>query len=207
MGALPGYGTPKARLSSLKARYFDGEIGFLTHLFIAHCFPPIKLLVHHAYFNREIDNDLLPTELQTSQGGHGRGRGCGRGHGRRAPIEDEVSQHGENPSGNPGEDVGRGQGKEVLIIQNPFARDFVAALAAANLLNPAPRESTDSRALSAMREFSRRKPPTFDRLSSDPLVADHWLAQIQKLFRALRITKDDLRVNIVAVQLTGEANE
>ncbi|XP_058220482.1 uncharacterized protein LOC131330773 [Rhododendron vialii] len=57
--------------------------------------------------------------------------------------------------------------EEVPIVQNPFARDFVVALAAANLLNPAPRESTDSCA----------------------------------------ITVDDLRVNIVAVQLIGEANE
>ncbi|XP_058192116.1 uncharacterized protein LOC131309513 [Rhododendron vialii] len=86
-------------------------------------------------------------------------------------------------------------------------RDFVAALAAANLLNIAPREGADSRALSAMREFNRRNPPTFDGSSSDPLVADHWLAQIRKLFRALGITEDDLRVNIVVVQLTGEANE
>ncbi|XP_058189201.1 uncharacterized protein LOC131306790 [Rhododendron vialii] len=142
-----------------------------------------------------------------SRGGRGRGRGPGRGRGREAPVEDEVSQLGENPNGNLGEGAGHGRGEEVSIVQNPFARDFVAALAAANLLNPALREGADSRALSAMREFNRRNPPTFDGLSSDPLVADHWLAQIQKLFRALGITEDDLRVNIVAVQLTGEANE
>ncbi|XP_058211686.1 uncharacterized protein LOC131323861 [Rhododendron vialii] len=136
-----------------------------------------------------------------SRGGRGRGRG------RKASIEDEVSHHEENPSGNPGERTGHGQGEEVPIVQNPFAKDLVAAFAAANLLNPAPKESADSRALSAMREFSRRNPPTFDGSSSDPLVADHWLAQIRKLFRALKITEDNLRVNIVAIQLTGEANE
>ncbi|XP_058217426.1 uncharacterized protein LOC131328503 [Rhododendron vialii] len=135
------------------------------------------------------------------------GRKGGRGRGRGAPVEDEVSQHGENPNGNPGEGAGHGQGEETPVVQNPFARDFVAALAAANLLNPAPRENADSRAMIAMREFSRRNPPTLDGSSSDPLVADHWLAQIRKLFRALQITEDDLRVNIVAVQLTGEANE
>ncbi|XP_058189265.1 uncharacterized protein LOC131306854 [Rhododendron vialii] len=69
-------------------------------------------------------------------------------------------------------------------------RDFIAVLVAANLLNLAPRESANSLAMSAMREFSRRNPPTFDGLSSDPLI-----------------TEDDLRVNIVAVQLTREANE
>ncbi|XP_058181413.1 uncharacterized protein LOC131299855 [Rhododendron vialii] len=106
---------------------------------------------------------------------------------------------------NPG--AGAGRAAEIPPNQTQFARDLVAALTAANLFNQAPRENADNRALSAMREFSRRNPPTFDGTSSDPLVADHWLAQIRKLFNALKITEDDLRVNIVAVQLTGEANE
>ncbi|XP_058217391.1 uncharacterized protein LOC131328466 [Rhododendron vialii] len=59
----------------------------------------------------------------------------------------------------------------------------------------------------AMREFSHRNPPVFDGTSSDPLIADHWLAQIRKLFRALNITEDNIRVCIVAVQLVGEAGE
>ncbi|XP_058192129.1 uncharacterized protein LOC131309528 [Rhododendron vialii] len=138
-----------------------------------------------------------------NRGGHGRGRG--RGHGCGVPPEDEVSQHGENPGGNPGARVGRGAG--IPHVQTQFARNLVAALTAANLFNQAPRENADNRALSAMREFSCRNPPTFDGTSSDPLVADHWLAQIRKLFNALKITEDDLRVNIVAVQLTGEVNE
>ncbi|XP_058185964.1 uncharacterized protein LOC131303212 [Rhododendron vialii] len=146
----------------------------------------------------------MPPRTRVRAGEIGRRGGRGRGRGRGAPVEDEVSQHGENPNGNSGEGAGHGQGEETPVVQNPFARDFVAA---ANLLNPAPRESADIRAMIAMREFSRRNPPTFDGSSSDPLVADHWLAQIRKLFRALQITEDDLRVNIVAVQLTGEANE
>ncbi|KAI8536078.1 hypothetical protein RHMOL_Rhmol10G0228100 [Rhododendron molle] len=92
-------------------------------------------------------------------------------------------------------------------VQNPLARDIVAALAAANLLQPPPRDNADSRALIAMREFCRLNPPLFDGASSDPLVADHWLAQIRKNFTALKITEDDLRVSIVAVQLVGEAGE
>ncbi|XP_058189399.1 uncharacterized protein LOC131306982 [Rhododendron vialii] len=61
--------------------------------------------------------------------------------------------------------------------------------------------------MEAMREFCRMKPPQFDGDSSDPLVADHWLSQIRKIFNALKITEDDLRVSIVACQLIGEANE
>ncbi|XP_058217488.1 uncharacterized protein LOC131328576 [Rhododendron vialii] len=91
--------------------------------------------------------------------------------------------------------------------QNQLAREIVAALAAANLLQPPRRDNVDSRAIVAMREFSRRNPPQFDGESSDLLVADHWLAQIRKIFNALKITEDDLRVSIVACQLTGEANE
>ncbi|XP_058215722.1 uncharacterized protein LOC131326850 [Rhododendron vialii] len=101
---------------------------------------------------------------------------------------------------------GRGRGR-VPQAQNQFARDLVAALTAANLLNQAPRENVEDRAMVAMREFSRRNPPVFDGTSSDPLVADHWLAQIRKLFRALNITEDNIRVGIVAVQLVGEAGE
>ncbi|XP_058210462.1 uncharacterized protein LOC131322904 [Rhododendron vialii] len=91
--------------------------------------------------------------------------------------------------------------------QNQLAREIVAALAAANLLQPPPRENADNRALIAMREFSRTNPPQFDGESNDPLVADHWLAHMRKIFNALKITEDDLRVSIVACQLTGEANE
>lgn len=121
------------------------------------------------------------------------------------PLEDEVSQHGENPNGNP--ELGAGPNPEIQNIQDPLARDFVTALAAANLLHPAPRDNTDNRALVAMREFCHMNPPPFNRESSDPLVANHWLAQIRKIFNALMITEDDLRVSIVACQLTWEANE
>lgn len=91
--------------------------------------------------------------------------------------------------------------------ENTLAREIVAALAESNLLNPTLRANTNDRAMEAMREFCRLKPPQFDGESSDPLVADHWLSQICKIFNALKITEDDLRVSIVACQLIGEANE
>jgi hypothetical protein len=91
--------------------------------------------------------------------------------------------------------------------ENNLAREIVAALAESNLLNPAFRANPNDRAMEAMRAFCRMKPPQFDGESSDPLVADHWLSQIRKIFNALRITEDDLRVSIVAIQLVGEANE
>ncbi|KAI8559869.1 hypothetical protein RHMOL_Rhmol04G0208900 [Rhododendron molle] len=85
--------------------------------------------------------------------------------------------------------------------------EIVAALAESNLLNPSFRANTNDRAMEVMRAFYCTKPPQFDGESSDPPVADHWLSQIRKIFNTLKITEDDLRVSIVAVQLTGEANE
>lgn len=87
------------------------------------------------------------------------------------PLEDEINQYGENPKGNP--ELGAGPNPEIQNIQNPLARDFVAALTAANLLHPAPRDNTDNRAFAVMREFCRMNPPPFNRESRDPLVANH----------------------------------
>ncbi|GFS40495.1 hypothetical protein Acr_00g0068880 [Actinidia rufa] len=47
----------------------------------------------------------------------------------------------------------------------------------------------------------------FDGVSSDPLVANHWLSEIRKLFDVLDVTEDAVRVKLVACQLSGEANE
>jgi hypothetical protein len=110
----------------------------------------------------------MPPRSRVRRGGVGNRGGRGRGRGRGVPPEDEVSQHGENPGGNPGARAGRGAG--VPPNQTQFARDLVAALTAANLLNQVPRENVEDRAMVAMREFSRRNPPTFDGTSSRSLV-------------------------------------
>ncbi|KAI8542958.1 hypothetical protein RHMOL_Rhmol08G0180900 [Rhododendron molle] len=91
--------------------------------------------------------------------------------------------------------------------QNQLAREIVAALVESNLLNPTLRVNKNDRAMETIREFCRMKPPQFDEESSDPLLADHWLSQIRKIFNALKITEDDLLVSIVACQLIGEVNE
>ena len=129
-----------------------------------------------------------------------------RGRGRNARLQDEGSQHDGNPGGrgarfeqeenNPG-----GHG-----TPNQFAVDFVAALAAANILNQ-PRVDAESRAREITKDFRRMNPPSFDGSSTDPLVANHWLAEIRKLFNVLVINDDDMRVHLVACQLSGEANE
>ncbi|KAI8530592.1 hypothetical protein RHMOL_Rhmol11G0071300 [Rhododendron molle] len=61
--------------------------------------------------------------------------------------------------------------------------------------------------MEVLRAFHHMKPPEFDGESSDLLMTDHWLAQVRKIFNALRLIENDLRVSIVAIQLIGEANE
>ncbi|GFS38223.1 hypothetical protein Acr_00g0056340 [Actinidia rufa] len=70
-----------------------------------------------------------------------------------------------------------------------------------------PRANTSNRAMEVVREFRKLNPPMFDGVSSDPLVADHWLSEIRKLFDVLDVTEDVVRVKLVACQLSGEANE
>ncbi|XP_058189297.1 uncharacterized protein LOC131306883 [Rhododendron vialii] len=67
---------------------------------------------------------------------------------RRELLEDEVIHHEENPSRDA--ELGAGPGPRARNVQNPLARDIVAALAAANLLQPPPRENADNRALVAI---------------------------------------------------------
>ncbi|GFY90907.1 hypothetical protein Acr_07g0011030 [Actinidia rufa] len=67
-----------------------------------------------------------------------------------------------------------------------------------------PRANTSNRAMEVVREFCKLNPPMFDGVSSDPLVADHWLLEIHKLFDVI---KDAVRMKLVACQLSGEANE
>lgn len=85
--------------------------------------------------------------------------------------------------------------------------DFVAALVAHNLLAQAPRANAHTRAMEAMKEFQRLDLPRFNRTSSGLLDANHWLTETHKLFNALAIKEDNLRVSILACQLFREGNE
>ena len=131
------------------------------------------------------------------------GRNARRGRNERA--NDEASQHGRN-LGN--QNDRREQNVEQPGLQPPpniLLTDFVAALTAH--MAQAPRVNTSSRAMEVVREFRKLNPPMFDGVSSDPLVADHWLSEIRKLFDVLDVTEDAVRVKLVACQLSGEANE
>ncbi|GFY80859.1 hypothetical protein Acr_01g0006680 [Actinidia rufa] len=131
------------------------------------------------------------------------GQNARRGRNERA--NDEGSQHGRN-LGN--QNDRREQNVEQPGLQPPpntLLTDFVAALT--THMAQAPRANTSNRAMDVVREFRKLNPPMFDGVSNDPLVADHWLSEIRKLFDVLHVTEDAVRVKFVACQLSGEANE
>lgn len=117
----------------------------------------------------------------------------------------QNAQPGEAASGVRG---GRNQG----AVPNPgapvlpvnFAREIAAAIVEAT--RAVPPANVANRAFEAMREFRRAGPPQFDG-EGEPLAANHWLTEIRKTFDTLRIVEEDLRVDLAAYQLTGEASE
>ena len=56
---------------------------------------------------------------------------------------------------------------------------------------------------SNLQRFRAHHPPTFTG-EGDPMVADHWFMQIEKVLEALEITSDATRIRLVAFQLEGE---
>ena len=57
---------------------------------------------------------------------------------------------------------------------------------------------------SNLQRFRAHHPPTFTR-GGDPMVADHWFTQIEKVLEAWEITSDTTRIMLAAFQLEGEA--
>ena len=50
---------------------------------------------------------------------------------------------------------------------------------------------------SNLQRFRAHHPPTFTR-GGDPMVADHWFMQIEKVLEAMEITSDATRIRLVA---------
>ena len=58
---------------------------------------------------------------------------------------------------------------------------------------------------SNLQRFRSHHPPTFTG-GGDPMVADHWFMQIEKVLEAMEITSDATRIRLAAFQLEGEAH-
>ena len=57
---------------------------------------------------------------------------------------------------------------------------------------------------SNLKRFRAHHPPTFTG-RGDPMVADHWFMQVEKVLEAMEITSDETKIRLVAFQLEGEA--
>ena len=57
---------------------------------------------------------------------------------------------------------------------------------------------------SNLQRFRSHHPPTFTR-GGDPMVADHWFWQIEKVLEAMDITSDAAKIKLAAFQLEGES--
>ena len=57
---------------------------------------------------------------------------------------------------------------------------------------------------SNLQRFKAHHPPTFTG-GGDPMVADHWLIQNEKVLEAMEITSDTTRIRLAAFQLESEA--
>ena len=58
--------------------------------------------------------------------------------------------------------------------------------------------------LSNLQRFRSHHPPIFTG-GGDPMVADHWFMQVEKVLEAMEITTDTTRIRLAAFQLEGEA--
>ena len=57
---------------------------------------------------------------------------------------------------------------------------------------------------SNLQRFRAHHPPTFTG-GGDPMVADHWFMQIEKVSEAMEITSYTTRIRLATFQLEGEA--
>ena len=58
--------------------------------------------------------------------------------------------------------------------------------------------------LSNLQRFEAHHPPTF-KGEGDPMVADHWFRQVDKIMEAMEIVSDATRIRLAAFQLEGES--
>ena len=56
---------------------------------------------------------------------------------------------------------------------------------------------------SNLKRFRAHHPPIFTG-GGDPMVADHWFMQVEKVLEAMEITSDTIRIRLIAFQLEGE---
>ena len=87
-----------------------------------------------------------------------------------------------------------------VFDQQAFAEAVGIAAAAIAQASIAGRQGGPSN----LQRFREHHPPTITG-GGDPMVADHWFTQVEKILEAMEITSDATRIRLAAFQLEGEA--
>ena len=87
-----------------------------------------------------------------------------------------------------------------IFDQQAFIEAMGAAIATAAQADAARGQGGASN----LQRFKAHHPPTFTR-GGDPMVADHWFRQIERILRAMKITSDATRIMLASFQFEGES--
>ena len=87
-----------------------------------------------------------------------------------------------------------------VFDQEAFIEAMGAAIATATQADAARGQGGASN----LHRFKAHHPPTFTG-GGDPMVADHWFRQIERILRAMEITSDITRITLASFQLEGES--
>ena len=87
-----------------------------------------------------------------------------------------------------------------VFYQEAFIEAMGAAIATATQADAARGQGGASN----LQRFKAHNPPTFTG-GGDPMVADHWFRQIERILRAMEITSDTTRIAVASFQLEGES--
>ena len=111
-------------------------------------------------------------------------------------LNRETASQGRGRRGRP-----RGTGQAPPVFdQQAFLEAVVIAAAAITQAGIAGSQG----GLSNLQRFRAHHPPIFTG-GGDPMVADHWFIQVEKVLEAMEITFDATRIKLAVFQLEGEA--
>ena len=94
----------------------------------------------------------------------------------------------------------------MLVRYYPFfyQQAFTEAMSAAFTSFPQASATEGQGGPSDLQRFKTHHPPTFIG-GGDPMMADYWLWQIEKILKAMEITSDATKIRLVVFQLEGES--
>ena len=95
----------------------------------------------------------------------------------------------------------RGTGQAPLVFDQ---QAFVEAVGIAIAANAQASAAGSQGGPSNLQRFRAHHPLIFTG-GGDPMVADHWFMQVEKILEAMEITSDTSKIRLAAFQLEGEA--